>query len=85
MWCPPSRFAFTLPRCVRALLPFATGTPQAPRQQPQTSDEEMRNANPLVMLLRSLLPWVNVGQQPEYGDEEEDDGEEGGEGQQGQQ
>ncbi len=45
----------------------------------------MRNANPLVMLLRSLLPWVNVGQQPEYGDEEEDDGEEGGEGQQGQQ
>uniref|UniRef100_A0A7S3QSV4 Transcription factor 25 n=1 Tax=Dunaliella tertiolecta TaxID=3047 RepID=A0A7S3QSV4_DUNTE len=26
------------------------------------SEEELRNANPFMMLLRSLLPWVNVGE-----------------------
>ncbi|GIL60027.1 hypothetical protein Vafri_14657 [Volvox africanus] len=30
------------------------------------TDEQLRGANPLVMLLRSLLPWVNAGQQPDY-------------------
>lgn len=40
------------------------------------TEEELRQANPLVMLLRSLLPWVNAGQQPDY----EADGGEGAEG-----
>lgn len=31
------------------------------------SDEELRQANPLLMLLRSMLPWVNAGVAPEYG------------------
>ncbi|GLC35077.1 hypothetical protein PLESTM_000276900 [Pleodorina starrii] len=30
------------------------------------TDEQLRGANPLLMLLRSLLPWVNAGQQPDY-------------------
>ena len=34
--------------------------------QPQMSEDELRNANPLLMLLRSMLPWVNAGQQPAY-------------------
>ena len=34
------------------------------------SDEELRSTNPLVMLLRSLLPWVNAGRQPDYSAEE---------------
>ncbi len=43
------------------------------------TDAELQNANPLMMLLRSLMPWVNVGQQPDYAaDDQEDDGEEGG-------
>ncbi|KXZ51917.1 hypothetical protein GPECTOR_11g44 [Gonium pectorale] len=29
-------------------------------------EEQLRGANPLLMLLRSLLPWVNAGQQPDY-------------------
>ena len=49
------------------------------------AEEELRNANPLMMLLRSLLPWVNAGQQPDYGagaggpgDDEDNAGGEGG-------
>jgi hypothetical protein len=38
-------------------------------EQAAAGAEELRGANPLVMLLRSLLPWVNVGQQPDYGAE----------------
>mmetsp|Transcript_19161 Transcript_19161/g.41385 ORF Transcript_19161/g.41385 Transcript_19161/m.41385 type:complete len:710 (+) Transcript_19161:50-2179(+) len=38
------------------------------------SEEELRNANPIMMLLRSLLPWVNAGQQPDYGAPEGGDG-----------
>lgn len=34
------------------------------------SPEELRATNPLLMLLQSMLPWVNVGQQPEYGGDE---------------
>ncbi|KAG2488363.1 hypothetical protein HYH03_013053 [Edaphochlamys debaryana] len=32
----------------------------------QMTEEELRGANPLLMLLRSMLPWVNAGQQPDY-------------------
>jgi hypothetical protein len=28
--------------------------------------EQLQDANPLLVLLQSLLPWVNAGQQPEY-------------------
>jgi hypothetical protein len=41
----------------------------APGQQ-RVSEEELRGANPLVMLLRSLLPWVDAGQAPDYGADE---------------
>eukprot|EP00878_Enallax_costatus_P032169 GHUV01035280.1.p1 GENE.GHUV01035280.1~~GHUV01035280.1.p1 ORF type:complete len:110 (+),score=87.95 GHUV01035280.1:640-969(+) len=30
------------------------------------SEEQLRTANPLLMLLQSMLPWVNAGQQPDY-------------------
>jgi hypothetical protein len=47
----------------------ANGTPQQPPA------EDVAGQNPLFMLMRSLLPWVNAGEQPEYGaDEEEDEG-----------
>ncbi|GBF99710.1 hypothetical protein Rsub_12422 [Raphidocelis subcapitata] len=42
--------------------------------------EELAGANPLVMLLRSLLPWVDAGQQPDYGADEEGGGGGGGGG-----
>ncbi len=29
-------------------------------------EQQLRNDNPLYTLLRSLLPWVNVGQEPDY-------------------
>ena len=35
------------------------------------AEEELRNANPLMMLLRSLLPWVNAGQQPPNDDDDQ--------------
>lgn len=44
---------------------------------PDLTDEEMQQQNPLAALLRSMLPWVNLGQAP--------DAEEGGEQQQQQQ
>jgi hypothetical protein len=50
-------------------------------QGPDLNDEEMRQQNPLAVLLRSLLPWVNLGQAPE-GDA---DGAGGGDGPQQQQ
>ena len=37
-----------------------TGSPAAPPQ-----------VHPLAALLRSLLPWVNLGQAPEYGADDE--------------
>ncbi|MEW5297992.1 MAG: hypothetical protein WDW36_001159 [Sanguina aurantia] len=40
---------------------------------PAMSEEELRRANPVVMMLRTLLPWVNAGQQPEYGTPAADD------------
>lgn len=50
---------------------------------PDLTDEEMRQQNPLAALLRSLLPWANLGQAPDY--EAEDGGGDGGDGQQQQQ
>lgn len=47
--------------------------------QQRVSDQELQNTNPLMMLLRSLLPWVDAGQAPDYGAEEER-GEEDGRG-----
>ena len=38
--------------------------------------EELRNLNPLMALLRTMLPWVAAGEAPPYGE----DGEGGGEG-----
>ncbi|EFJ51246.1 hypothetical protein VOLCADRAFT_120493 [Volvox carteri f. nagariensis] len=37
---------------------------------PAMTDEQLRGANPLLLLLRSLLPWVNAGQQPDYAAED---------------
>ncbi|KAI3425283.1 hypothetical protein D9Q98_009050 [Chlorella vulgaris] len=54
---------------------------QMQAQGPDLNDEEMRQQNPLAVLLRSLLPWVNLGQAPE-GDA---DGAGGGDGPQQQQ
>lgn len=47
------------------------------QQGPAMSEEELRQANPVMMLLRSLLPWVNAGQQPEYGEDGEQRGQQG--------
>lgn len=33
---------------------------------PAMSADELRATNPLLMLLQSLLPWVNAGEQPDY-------------------
>jgi hypothetical protein len=33
---------------------------------PAMSADELRATNPLLMLLQSMLPWVNAGQQPDY-------------------
>lgn len=30
------------------------------------TDEEMRQQGPLAVLIRSLLPWVHLGQAPDY-------------------
>lgn len=35
------------------------------------TEEELQQMNPLMALLRSLLPWTNLGQEPAGG---EDDG-----------
>lgn len=34
--------------------------------QTRVSEAELQAANPLVMLLRSLLPWVDAGEAPDY-------------------
>ena len=34
-------------------------------QAPDLTDEEMQQQNPLAALLRSMLPWVNLGQAPD--------------------
>lgn len=51
--------------------------PCALSQGRQMSEEEMRAANPLLMLLQSFLPWFGGGQQPDY-DREGGDGGGGG-------
>ncbi|EFN53652.1 hypothetical protein CHLNCDRAFT_136380 [Chlorella variabilis] len=56
---------------------------QIQERGPDLTDEEMRQQNPLAALLRSLLPWANLGQAPDY--EAEDGGGDGGDGQQQQQ
>lgn len=33
---------------------------------PAMSADELRASNPLLMLLQSMLPWVNAGEQPDY-------------------
>jgi hypothetical protein len=33
---------------------------------PAMSADELRATNPLLMLLQSMLPWVNAGEQPDY-------------------
>jgi hypothetical protein len=44
----------------------------------QLNEAELRNANPLMVLLQSLLPWVDAGQQPQY-DQQQQDGQQPGE------
>jgi len=55
----------------------AQAAQQAAGQQ-RVSEEELQGANPLMMMLRSLLPWVDAGQAPEYGGEGGGEGGEGG-------
>lgn len=33
---------------------------------PAMSADELRATNPLLLLLQSMLPWVNAGEQPDY-------------------
>eukprot|EP00775_Hariotina_reticulata_P003344 gene3344-3620_t len=37
---------------------------------PTLTEEELRAANPLLVLMQSILPWVNVGRQPDYAADE---------------
>ena len=41
-------------------------------------EELLQDGNPLMMLLRTLLPWFNPGQQPDYEQEDQDGGQQGG-------
>ncbi|GAB4815863.1 hypothetical protein N2152v2_002909 [Parachlorella kessleri] len=43
-------------------------------------EELLQDGNPLLMLLRTLLPWVNPGQQPDY-EQEDQEGQQPGGGQ----
>ena len=51
------------------------------------TEEELQQVHPLAALLRSLLPWVNLGQAPDYAadDAEQAGGGGGGGGAQQQQ
>ena len=42
--------------------------------QPDITEEELQQMNPLAALLRSLLPWVNIGQAPPEGGADGGDG-----------
>jgi hypothetical protein len=42
------------------------------------NEEALRGMHPLQALLRTLLPWVNAGQAPDYAAQEEAAEEEGG-------
>lgn len=55
-----------------ARLESTLSSPSTPQAAPDLTDEEMQQMNPLAALLRSLLPWVNLGQAPA-----EDEGGEG--------
>ena len=39
--------------------------------------EDLEAANPWAMLLRTLLPWINAGQVPDYDQQEDEAGPEG--------
>lgn len=54
----------------------AGGAGHAAPLPPGMTEGDLRGANPVLMALRTLMPWFNVGQQPEYGGE-------GGEGSDG--
>ena len=42
------------------------------QQQGGVIDEDtLRAMHPLAALLRTLLPWVNAGEEPEYGSEDD--------------
>ena len=44
------------------------------------TEEQLRGANPLLMALRSLLPWVDAGEAPDYAADDNGGGGEGGGG-----
>jgi hypothetical protein len=46
---------------------------QAGQQGQQGGAEALRDANPMMALLRSLMPWVADGQQPDYAADDQDD------------
>ena len=41
---------------------------------PEGANNEMQGDNPWAMLLRTVLPWVNVGQAPDYSQQEDPSG-----------
>lgn len=45
------------------------------RRVVEIGEEELRDGNPLWMLLQTMLPWVQAGQQPEYAAGGDDAGE----------
>jgi hypothetical protein len=45
---------------------MAAAAAQGGQGQPAMSADELRATNPLLMLLQSMLPWVNAGEQPDY-------------------
>ena len=56
-------------------------------QAAEGAHNEMQADNPWAMLLRTILPWVNVGQAPDYSQQEDADGQDSSHshGDQGQQ
>ena len=44
------------------------------RQGGVVDEETLRAMHPLEALLRTLLPWVNAGEEPEHGSQDEADG-----------
>lgn len=57
------------------LCAFAAGLAAPPVAADEPEDLEA--ANPWAMLLRTILPWINAGQVPDYDQQEDEAGPEG--------
>jgi hypothetical protein len=66
------------------LAAVAAAAAQRGQGGPAMSTDALRATNPLLMLLQSMLPWVNAGEQPDYA-AGGSNGAAGGQQQQGQQ